>query len=141
MIYVRYRTDMRAIASVTGEAFQKLGAFIGSNGIAVAGPPVSVYHDYAADGSMTVDTGFPVAAPALAKAQGEIKAGQTPSGKALRFIHRGPYDGMRATYDRITAYFEQERLPMAPVCWEVYVTDPDRTAPEELVTEIFMQVP
>lgn len=143
MVYLRYKTkmDSAVIGKQMGEAFGTLGAFVGQNQLAVAGPPLAVYHDYAADGSMTVDVGFPVAAAALGKAKGQIKAGQTPAGKAMKFVHVGPYDRLHETYAEIGAYFARRKLPMSPVCWEVYLSDPDKTAPDELVTEIFMQVP
>lgn len=141
MIYVRYRVGMDSaeIGEKMGEAFQTLGRFIGEHAIGVAGPPLAIYHDYAKDG-MTMDVGFPVAAASLGKADGAVKAGQTPSGTALKFRHQGPYDNLRATYDAIGAQFASEGRPMSPLCWEVYINDPDVTADEDLVTEIFMQV-
>lgn len=141
MIYVRYQVgmDSDAIGEKMGEAFQALGDFIGENGIEVAGPPIAVYHDYTETG-MTLDVGFPVAAATLGKATGTIKAGETPSGKAMKFVHQGSYDGLRATYDEIGKHFTQAGIPMSPVCWEVYLNDPDATPETELITEIFMAV-
>ncbi len=139
MIYVRYETSMDSneIGRLMGEAFQKLGQFIGEQSIAVAGPPLGIYHDYS-DKSMTMDVGFPVAAADLAKATGAIKAGKTPSGNAIKVVHRGSYDRLRDTYGEIEAQFKEEGRPMSPMAWEVYVTDPDSTPVEELITEIYM---
>lgn len=141
MIYVRHSVTMDSdeIGRKMGEAFQALGAFLAKEGVAPAGPPLAVYHDYS-DSGMTMDVGFPVAAAALGKAAGDIKAGQTPSGKAMKFIHRGPYDKLRDTYGEIEAHFKAEGIPMAPLAWEVYLNDPDSTPEADLITEIFMQV-
>jgi effector-binding domain-containing protein len=138
MIYVSYRATMDSgeIGQKMGEAFQTLGTFIGINNIEVAGPALAVYSDYTETG-MKMGIGFPVAAAALGKATGEIKAGTTPAGKAMKFVHRGPYDKLRETHGEIEAHFETEGLPMAPVAWEVYVTDPNTTPDADLVTEIF----
>jgi len=142
MIYVSYRAtmDQGDIGQKMGEAFQALGAFIGQNAIEVAGPALAVYSDYTETG-MTMDIGFPVAAAALGKAKGEIKAGATPAGKAMKFVHRGSYSKLRDTYGKIETYFGEEGLPMSPVAWEIYVSDPNSTPEDELVTDIFMQVP
>jgi len=140
-VYLSYQTPMDSaeIGRIMGEAFQKLGQFVGENQIEVAGPPLSVYRDYT-DNGMTVDIGFPVAAAALGKATGEIKAGQTPSGKAIKVVHKGSYDRLRDTYGELEEHFKAEGIPMSPVCWEVYLSDPDATPEQDLVTEIFMQV-
>lgn len=140
-VYLSYKTSMDSteIGRIMGEAFQKLGQFIGMNQIEVAGPALSVYRDYTDDG-MTVDIGFPVAAAALGKATGEIKAGQTPSGKAIKVVHKGAYDRLRDTYGEIEEHFKAEDIPMSPIAWEVYLNDPNSTPEEDLITEIFMQV-
>ena len=139
-IYVRYRTSMDSaeIGRLMGEAFQKLGQFIGQNAIQPAGPPLAVYHDYSEAG-MTMDVGFPVAAAAIAKATGDVKAGETPSGKAYKILHKGPYDLLRETYGRIEEQFKTDDIPMSQTSWEVYVSDPDTTPPEDLITEIYMK--
>lgn len=110
MLFVTRKTPMAAIGQAMGEAFETLGAFIGRNGIAPAGPPITVYRDHAA-GNVTMDVGFPVAKAALAKAAGEVKAGTTPSGKAFKAVHRGPYDRLRDTYGTMEA---KEGRPVTP---------------------------
>lgn len=140
-IYLSYQTSMDSteIGRVMGEAFQKLGQFVGQNQIAVAGPALSVYRDYT-DTGMTVDIGFPIPAAALGKASGEIKAGQTPSGKVLKAVHRGPYDKLRETYDALGKHMKAADIPMPAISWEVYLSDPNTTADADLITEIFMPV-
>ena len=81
MIYIsaRSRRPMtpEAIAPAMAEAFEQLGSFIGTHGIDVVGPPLAVYRDYER-GQVTMDVGVPVAAAALGRAEGEIRAGATP---------------------------------------------------------------
>lgn len=140
-IYVSYRTSMDSneIGRLMGEAFGKLGQFIGQNGIVPAGSPCAVYHDYTESG-MIMDVGFPVDAAALATASGDIKAGQTPSGKTIKVVHKGSYQSLRETYGKIEEQFKSEGTPMSSLSWEVYVTDPDTTPEAELLTEIHMKV-
>ncbi len=143
MVYVTRPSSMKPeeISNVMQEAFGVIGSFIGRTGIAPAGPPLAVYHDWdEASGSMQIDVGFPVSTTDAANVEGEVKAGMTPSGEALRAIHRGPYAKLRETYGALTAHMKEQGLPRPQVAWEVYVSDPDKTPEDELLTEIYMPV-
>lgn len=135
MLYVRKtaKADPATIGPAMAEAFKTLGAFIGTHGIDVIGPPLAVYRDYEG-GRVTLEVGVPVAAAALGRARGEVKAGATPSGKALKVVHHGSYETLGDTYAEI----EKAGLRLEPYSWEVYPNDPSTTPAEQLVTEIFM---
>jgi effector-binding domain-containing protein len=140
MIFVRRKSTMapEAISKAMAEAFGALGAFIGQNHVAVAGPPLTIYRDYTEAG-MTMDVGFPVG-DASVKAAGEIQVGETPSGKALKAVHRGPYDRLHETYDALGKEMQETGIPTPTYSWEVYLNEPGTTADADLVTEIFMPV-
>jgi effector-binding domain-containing protein len=141
MLYLSRRTGMAPadVSRVMQECFARIGGHIERKSITPAGPPLSIYHDW--DGKeMTVDVGFPVAEAELFKSEGELKAGHTPAHKALKAVHQGPYDDLRKTYGEMEAHFREESLPVPDLSWEVYVSDPDTTAPEDLLTEIYMPV-
>lgn len=135
MLYVRKvaPADPETIAPAMAEAFKQLGSFIGSRRIAVVGPPLAVYRDYD-HGCVTLDIGVPVSPAALGQAEGDIKAGTTPAGKALKIVHHGSYETLGDTYAKI----ERAGMRLTPYSWEVYPNDPSVTPPEDLVTEIFM---
>ena len=141
MLYVTRGSSMDPdeIAGVMGDAFGTLGAFIGKAGIAPAGPPLAVYRDWQSDG-MKIDVGFPVAPGDRAKAAGEIMAGDTPAGRALKTVHRGAYAQLRDTYAKLEAHMKEAGIPMPASAWEVYVSDPDTTPEADLLTEIYMPV-
>jgi effector-binding domain-containing protein len=141
MLYVTRPAAMepKDIAKVMGEAFGAMGAFLGKSGVKPVGPPLAVYHDWdAGSGKMKVDLGFPVAATDTPKATGEIHAGKTPSGKALKTVHRGPYPKLQETYSELEGHLLRAGIPMPSTAWEVYVSDPDKTLPDELLTEVYM---
>ena len=129
--------DQADISRTMTEAFQKVGAFIGGSGIMPAGPPLCIYRHWGA-GTLDFDVGFPVAEQDLAKASGEFKAGATPTGKAMKFTHRGPYGTLRETYAAITAHLNEKGLPWPALTWEVYVSDPAKMPEKNLVTDIYM---
>jgi effector-binding domain-containing protein len=143
MLYVTRSTSMNPqdVAAAMGEAFGAVGAFLGQSGVKPVGPPLAVYHDWdESAGMMTVDVGVPVVSRDTKKATGEVHAGQTPSGKALKAVHRGPYPKLADTYGKLEAHMKKAGLPMPPVAWEVYVSDPDKTPADDLTTEIYMPI-
>lgn len=50
---------------------------------------------------MAVEVGFPVSPHDLAKASGNVLAGKSPDGRALRLLHIGAYSGLNAAYRRL----------------------------------------
>lgn len=132
-----------AIKEAMGKAFQTLGAGVAAMGVAVAGPPRAVYHGYE-EGGTRWTLAFPIA-EAAAEASGEVTVGELAGGPAFRFTHVGPYEGLSATYGRITAWMmeqghmasEADWAKYSPM-WEEYVDDPDSTPPDELRTFIYV---
>ena len=91
--------------------FQRLRAELARVGLKAGGHPMSVFVS-------TDDAGFrfqamaPLAeAPASTPDLGaEFKIGQTPSGRAVKFEHRGAYEEIDATYEAITAWLDEKNL-------------------------------
>ena len=139
MVFVTETTSMEAISAFMGPAFAKLGQFLATSGVTALGPPMAVYHDWS--GEMTaVDLGFPVSATDAEKATGEVLAGMTPGGYALKIVHIGPYDDFAATYAAIGDAMKAAGVPEGSKMWEVYLSEPGVTPDAELVTEIFVAV-
>lgn len=139
MLHVTRSTGMTPdeIGGVMGEAFGALGAFFGRTGITPAGPPLAIYRDWNG-ATMTVDVGFPVAAADFARADGDVKSGLTPSGRAITTLHQGPYDGLRKTYEALENHLKEAGLPPPPLSWEVYLNDPDTVEPAKLMTQVYL---
>jgi len=141
MIYVRTRTAMRgdAISSEVGKAFELLGRFMAEEHVKAVAPPLAVYSEW--NGRLvTIDVGFPVAESELAKAKGDIHAGKTPSGPAMKAIHHGPFESMKDTYAALERAIEDHGGHVGDVSWEIYFNDPATTAPKDLVTEVYMRL-
>ena len=96
--------------------------------------------------TQTDDTGFqfhaavPIAEAPKNPPKGDIAVGQAPSGKALKFVHRGSYDAMDSTYEAITNYLDDKQLEAKDLFIEEYVTDPVKTDPDNLVVNVFVPV-
>jgi effector-binding domain-containing protein len=128
----------RAFETITG-AFKKLKTYVDKEGLKSDGPVMTIF-------TSTDDTGFqfeaavPVAEPPKNPPRGEIATGKSPEGHALKFVHRGSYDGLDNTYEAITNYLDEKRLEAKDVFIEQYVTDPLSTSEENLVINVFVPI-
>jgi effector-binding domain-containing protein len=109
-------------------------------GLTVAGRPVTVFSE-TSDDNFKYDAMIPVArAPEPGVAMpAEIRAGTTPSGKAYRFVHKGPYDEIDSTYETITAYLDAKDIQAKDAFVEEYVTDAGDPTDPSLEINIFVQ--
>jgi effector-binding domain-containing protein len=128
----------KAFVTISG-ALKKVEAYVAKAGLKTDGLPMTIF-------LATDDLGFDYeAAVPLAEApkeppHGEISAGQSPDGHALKFVHRGSYDSLDDTYEAITNYLDDKRLESKNVLIEQYVTDPVTADQKNLVINIFVLV-
>jgi effector-binding domain-containing protein len=119
------------------EAFKKVGAYLDGAGLKASGPAMTIY-------TSTDDTGFdfkaaiPLAEPPKGPPAKGISVGQSPDGKALKFVHRGSYDEMNQTYEAITNYLDEKGLDAKDLLIEEYVTDLVTSPQEMLVVNVFV---
>ena len=118
---------------------KKVEGYVAKAGLKTDGLPMTIF-------LATDDLGFdyeaaiPLAEPPKDPPHGEISAGQSPDGRALKFVHRGSYDSLDDTYEAITNYLDDKRLESKNVLIEQYVTDPVTTNDKNLVINIFVLV-
>jgi effector-binding domain-containing protein len=119
-------------------AFGRIEAELAKAGIAPAGRPITVF-------VQTDDNGFryeamvpieraPEGRPNLTP---DIRFGTTPSGRALRFVHKGPYDDVDSTYETVTTYLDAKNIEVQDSFVEEYVTDLTSSEDEDLTVNIF----
>jgi effector-binding domain-containing protein len=121
------------------KAFKSLRGYLDKQGIKPDGPLTTIF-------LATDDTGFqyqaaiPIGEPPKTPPGGLIAVGKSPEGKALKFVHRGSYDGLDDTYEAITNYLDEKRLDTKDMFIEEYVTDPLATAEDKLVVNVFVPI-
>ena len=74
------------------------------------------------------------------EAEGDVGVQVIAGGKYAVVLHKGPYEKMNETYGALYGQWlpsSGEELRELP-CLEKYLNSPDQTAPEELLTEIFI---
>ena len=67
------------------------------------------------------------------------RAAMTPAGRALRFVHKGPYEDVDSTYDMIEIYLEAKGIVVKDPIIEEFVNDPKDASDPDLELNIFVQ--
>ena len=122
-----------------GEAVTKLRAAAQKAKLNINGRPQVAFTD-------TDDNGFkfiamlPVEAPLDAKLDlgADVTLAQSPSGKAIKFQHRGAYDDIDSTYEAITAYLDEKGLEARNLFVEDYLNDAKDATDMGLQVDIYV---
>jgi effector-binding domain-containing protein len=128
-----------------GAAFGALQAFVECNHLTQSGPPRAIYKSFDSR-EMQFVVAVPVETPTgFLDGEADITVRELPGGKWLRFTHRGPYANLRTTYEGISSWMagagllesEGAWVRFMPL-WEEYLNDTDATAPDDLITQIYI---
>ena len=128
----------KAFETITN-SFKTLKTYITKEGLKIDGELMTVF-------TATDDTGFqyqaaiPIAEPPKTPPKGEIAVGSSPAGRALKFVHRGSYDGLDNTYEAITNYLDDKKLEAKDLFIEQYLTDPLTTNEDHLVVNVYVLI-
>lgn len=140
--YVSCRSGLQPseIGATMEKAFAELAEAIARGGVRTNGPPRSHYH-YRDQQGIGFDLGFPIAPEDAAAAErAGLTVGPTLSGRALAGLHEGPYAGLSGAYKALEQELKNKGLAGCGDVWEVYLNDPDNTAPEALRTQIYWPI-
>ena len=139
IVYLKGHSTWDAAFDTLVDAFKSLNEYLDKQGIKPTGAAMTIYTE-------TDDTGFsfeaavPIAAVPDNPPKGDIAIGQAPSGKALKFVHRGSYDAMDSTYEAITNYLDDKHLESKDLFIEEYATDLIKTDADNLVVIVFVPI-
>lgn len=130
--------DKEEIAPAFARAYAEVEAFMDQEELTVAGPPLTINNLWE-DGKFVFAAAMPIAQlPSQgAGADSGVQVKTTVGGKALWTVHTGPYDGLRQHYEKIEAYLAAHGLETTGPPWDVWISDPQSTPPEELVTHTY----
>jgi len=118
------------------DSLKTMTALLDKQGIKRSGNMMIVYVS-------TDDTGFTYLAEIPVEQEPKnlgknMSVGQSPDGKALKFVHRGSYDNMDNTYEAITNHLDDKKLEAKDTFIEEYITDPLKTAEDKLVINVYV---
>jgi effector-binding domain-containing protein len=139
IVYVKGSGTWDKAFGTISASFKKIKTYLDKEGIKSAGLPMTIF-------TATDDNGFdyeaavPIAEAPKNPPHGEIALGQSPEGRALKFVHRGSYDDLDNTYEAITNYLDDKRLEAKDMFIEEYVTDPVGADPGKLVVNVYVLI-
>lgn len=139
IVYLKGHSKWDAAFDTLVDAFKSLDEYLDKQGIKPAGATMTIYTE-TDDAGFSFKAAVPIAAAPENPPKGDIAIGQTPPGKALKFVHRGSYDAMDSTYEAITNYLDDKHLEAKDLFIEEYATDPVKTDTEHLVVNVFVPV-
>lgn len=120
------------------DAFKQVRADAEKLKVKVNGNPLVIYRS-TADDSFEFDAALPIeAAPATPPTEDGLQVAPARSGKALKFIYRGPFDAMDSTYELISNFIDSKKVNAEDLSIEEYISDPATTKPSEIVINIYM---
>ena len=138
----RKKGNYTDLADLLPEVFE----YVDTNNIQIQGPPVYLCHETSVDAVEQANTegtaDLEVAIPITGNAQGteEYQCYDLPGGKMAKILHKGPYETVGETYDKLFRWLGQHQYQITGPLREVYISDPSEVAPEELLTEIYAPI-
>ena len=139
IIYLQGHSKWDSALDSLVDAFRSLNEYLDKQGIKADGPAMTIY-------TKTDDSGFafraavPIAQAPKDPPKGDIAIGQAPSGKALKFTHRGSYDSMDETYEAFTNYLDDKGIEAKDLFVEEYTGGPLKAGDNELLVSVFVPV-
>jgi len=139
IVYVKGSGTWDKTFDIISGSFKKIKTYLDKEGIQPDGLPMTIF-------TATDDTGFeyqaamPIAAVPKNPPHGDIAIGQSPEGKALKFVHRGAYEDLDNMYEAITNYLDDRRLEGKDMFIEEYDTDPAVADAKKLVVNVYVLI-
>ena len=136
-LFVRTQVGVQDLPQTLGQAWGAIMRYLGELGEAPAGPPYVAYYNMDMQ-NLDVEAAFPVARPLPGR--DEVQAGELPAGRYATCLHNGPYNELGPAYEALTRYVAEQGKEPTGVAYEVYLTDPQTTAPQDLQTQILFSL-
>lgn len=132
------KTNWDDLYSAFRKAIDQLTAVARAQGAEVAGPAMIRFVS-SSDSDVDYEAILPVREIAKpADSYQPARPGETPAGKALRFVHHGAYDTIEQTYDEIANFLDERSIAAEDAFVEEYVRDPATTPETGMATFIYV---
>jgi effector-binding domain-containing protein len=140
IIYLKGNTTLDKALETLQDAFKSLNTLIEKQGLVRTGPSMTIYSypDDPDDLSFSFEAAVPIAEAPKELPKGDIQIGQSPGGRALKFVYRGSYDAMEDIYEPIASYLDEKQIDVQNIHIEEYQTDLVTTPEGKLVVTIYV---
>jgi AraC family transcriptional regulator len=126
--------------TLIGDTFGKLYGWIGEKGYIPAGPPLGVYFnapEQVPAEELLWEICSPIAGDVTLSGPNEKGLGvkRMEGAEVASTMHKGPFDQVGHTIHALEAWIAENGYEIVGPYEEVYLSDPGKTTPEELLTE------
>ena len=139
IVYVKGSGTWDSAFETITKSLKTVKAYIDKEGLKSDGEPMTLFTS-TDDAGFQFEAAIPVAAPPKTPPRGDIAVGTSPAGRALKFVHRGSYDGLDNTYEAVTNYLDERRLEAKDMFIEQYLTDPLTTNQDHLIVNVYVMI-
>jgi effector-binding domain-containing protein len=130
----------------TGKLLPKLFEHVIGSGMEITGPPVYLCHELTMaaveeamkNNNADLEVAIPVSGKIVETDQ--ISHYELPGVKMVKTIHKGPYEKVGDTYNRLFAWMAENGKEVKGPYREYYMNDPKEVPPEEILTEVYAQI-
>lgn len=137
-LHVRLKTSVGGLNEAFDKNFALIESYLSEIGEQPAAAPYAAYYNHDMQ-NLDVEMGFPVA-KAL-PGRDEIKAGIIPAfEQAVCGIHKGSYNSLDETYGQLYQYIADNNFEISGAHYDFYISNPDNTSENELITRIAIPV-
>jgi len=128
-----------------GSMIATVWRFAAGSGAHIAGRPTFICHETpkeAVKANEQSNADVEVVVPVARKVTGtdRVTCYELPGGQMAKIIHQGPYETSAPAYKRLFAWIAENHKKVTGPTREVYLNDPRKVAPGELLTEIYAPV-
>lgn len=127
----------RQIMSVNdyGKYIGKLYETIAKEKLTIIGAPMTIFYHEQEFNPESYDNEIAIPVKEAVKGTREL-----PGGLCAMATLNGPYSELPSIYARLKQWIEEEGYEVTKEAYEIYVTDPGKTAREDYVTEVYVPV-
>ena len=119
------------------ELSAELGIFMATNEIEASGSALSIYYMYSPE-KVVFESAYPVSGEVAAG--GRVQVGKMSSGKAIKVVYVGNYEGLGDVHMGIEEYSKLSNIELESYCWEEYLNQPGEVENSELETHIYYRL-
>jgi AraC family transcriptional regulator len=128
-----------------GQMMVVVWRYAAASGAHITGRPTFICHETpkeAMKANEESNADVEVVVPVAKKVPGTDRVTCYPlaGGTMARIVHKGPYETCAGTYRQLFAWIAEQRKKIAGPIREVYVNDPQKVPPEEVLTEIYAPI-
>ncbi|MFH1718770.1 MAG: GyrI-like domain-containing protein [Planctomycetota bacterium] len=123
----------------------KVREYAESSGARILGRPTFICHErpreaMKAHEEASADVEVVIAVSKPVKGMEDITCYELLGGRMAKIVHKGPYEKSAAAYKKLFKWIADNHKKVVGPTREVYLNDPRKVAPEEILTEIYAPI-